>query len=115
VGTWSLLGWHEQGADGAVLRHPFGEHPLGRLIYTPDGKMTGILAAADAEDFLSYSGAFRLEDDRVVHSVDISSERRFLGSDLVRLVDLDGDDLTLRTLTDRNGTHNVLRWRRARR
>lgn len=134
VGTWTLVGWHEQDGDGAVLRHPFGEPPRGRLIYTAGGTMMGMLSAADrppfashhlerateaekaaaASTFVTYSGTYRVDGDRVVHAVDLSLFPNWVGTDLVRLLTLDGDDLTLRTETAKDGTCNVLTWRRDR-
>jgi hypothetical protein len=45
AGRWHLLAWRSIGDDGAIAGHPFGENPLGAVIYTPGGWMAGQLAA----------------------------------------------------------------------
>ena len=38
AGAWRLETWRKHAEDG-TLSYPFGEKPLGTLIYTPDGYM----------------------------------------------------------------------------
>lgn len=38
TGTWLLDTWRRYGSDGSIS-HPFGEHPEGILVHTPDGYM----------------------------------------------------------------------------
>ena len=39
VGAWRLLSYEKRAANGAVS-YPFGRHPRGQLIYTPEGMMS---------------------------------------------------------------------------
>jgi Lipocalin-like domain len=108
TGTWQLVEWT------AAERHPRGPDAVGRLIYSGDGFMSAFLAGADGfSDALAYSGTWEmLGRKEVVHHVSISTVEAFVGTDLVRAVSWDGDDLVL-TTPPRDGWVNVLRWRRA--
>jgi hypothetical protein len=108
AGAWRLVEWT------AGDSHPLGEDAAGRLVYSDDGFMSAFLARADGwSDALAYSGAWELRDgEEVVHHVSLSTRGSFVGRDLVRSVSwLDGD-LVLTTPPARDGSVNVLRWRR---
>jgi len=47
VGTWRLASLVRR--SGGRTEHPFGEQPVGLLLYTPDGRMSVHLASADRE------------------------------------------------------------------
>jgi hypothetical protein len=47
--------------------------------------------------FLAYAGRYRLSGDKVIHRVEISSIQNYVGKDLVRSVDFEGDRLVLVT------------------
>jgi hypothetical protein len=116
VGTWRLI------AASASVRHPedsspFGRSPSGLLIYTRDGTMAALLSygerkplsvadwiAAPSDEhaeafttFLAYGGRYALADGQVTHRVEVASVENWVNTDLVRVVELDGDRLTLRT------------------
>lgn len=111
-GTWQLIEWTAT-KDGGSARHPSGPDATGRIIYSDDGFMSAHLAAADGfSDALSYSGTWELlGGEEVVHHVTLSTVESFVGTDLVRTVSWEGDDLVL-TTPPRDGWVNVLRWRR---
>ena len=88
VGTWSLLSYRLLGSLGRV-RFPYGEEPVGYLLYSPDGHMavsimsggrvhwagtdirrqTAEEAAAATRTYLSYCGTYTLLADRVLHDI----------------------------------------------
>ena len=95
LGTWELESFVVTADDGRPDRHPFGVRAQGRIIYTADGHMMAVLSAApDAESgartletshhasdaekaaaydrYLSYSGRWRIEGDRIHHDVDLA-------------------------------------------
>jgi len=87
---------------------PLSEHPKGYLIYTPQGRMIGLLVHETRsppkvdEDrinlhkyMVSYSGRYTVEGDKVVHHVDVSWNEALSGTDQVRLFKLEGDRLTI--------------------
>jgi len=122
-------------ADGAVSR-PFGDDPIGYVVYTADGHMLttiseagrvpigGDLLSAPAEarseafgTFVAYSGTFRVQDHDVIHGVEMSLFPDWVGTEQRRHVKLsqDGGYLTLSTdLTSASGrvVRHHLHWTR---
>src|SRR5271168_2023193 len=43
VGAWTLMSFVERDIETGVENHPFGEHPLGLILYTPDGYVSAQL------------------------------------------------------------------------
>ncbi len=134
VGVWRLMGFEAVTADGETLK-PYGDTPDGRLVYTEGGVMSAHLGAGDRPPFaelgdtnaeralealrghFSYSGRWRVEDDRVIHEVDLSISPDWVGAEKVRKIEFDGDDLILtdEALEGRLGRKTGvgrLRWRR---
>lgn len=116
VGTWRLVSCVHRLAGGK-RRHPFGNRPAGRLVYTEDGFMVVLLMAPGrrpasssqvfeateaeraraAAGFLAYSGRCELGADRVVHHVDLSLFPNWVGSAQLRSYRLKGDRVTFAT------------------
>lgn len=117
VGTWRLASASAWTADGNTDKPPFGSSPTGILMYTAEGRMAALISyggrkplsgadriAAPAEEraeafatFFAYSGRYSLTGDKVVHHVEIASVENWVNTDLVRLIKLEGDRITLRT------------------
>jgi hypothetical protein len=45
AGSWKLNSWHIQ-IIGGELTEPFGPNPKGRAVFTPDGYVAFVIAAA---------------------------------------------------------------------
>lgn len=122
VGTWTLVAIRAIAADGSVAPEAYGPAPVGILTYTADGHMTVIFAQGDRpplsgnpaspfdladvpaseraqafSSFSAYAGTYTLAGDSVTHHVAIASIPNRVGTDLVRIVVLEGDRLTLKT------------------
>ena len=133
VGTWRLVGCVRR--SGGRTEHPFGEQPVGLLLYTQDGRMSVHLAFGDREPlssldlaelpeaeaalafrtYLGYGGRYRIRGDTVVHSVEVSSIPDWVGTGLVRRVSTSGEMLVLRTPEERTAEGSVvweLQWLR---
>jgi len=108
VGSWKLLSYVSEELATGKKTAPFGEHPKGYLIYTPQGRMMGLLVHETRsppkvdEDrinlhkyMVSYSGHYTVEGDKVVHHVDVSWNEALTGTDQVRFFKLEGDHLTI--------------------
>ncbi len=136
IGTWSLAAFEVQLADGTTV-HPMGQGALGRLSYGADGRMSAMLARADRtplsvprleaygrapadekvlafDSFMAYAGRYTVEEDSVVHHVELASVPNIVGAQQRREASFDGDGLVLRyAVTSSRGTRtNILRWRR---
>ncbi len=137
VGTWALVGIRAISADGGVDPEAYGPAPVGILTYTADGHMTVMFAQGDRpllsgnpvspfdlaavpaleraqafSSFSAYAGTYTLAGDRVTHHVAIASIPNRVGTDLVRVVALEGDRLTLTTPPTANFTQVELIWQR---
>ncbi len=137
LGSWELVSWTISLGD--QTSHPFGENPLGRILYTPDGQMSAAIARHDRarlsspvpskapsaekfaafDSYFSYGGAFRIEGGDVVHTVELSLNPNFVGTEQRRHMTFGGgpsgeENLTLSADEDTpNGTrHHRLCWKR---
>jgi hypothetical protein len=116
LGSWKLVSWRISDTDGQ-WRYPLGPDAEGLLVYAPDGYMFAALMAAGRPDFLgsdplagsayecltamrsyhTYCGRYRLEDDRVIHSVEMCLCPNLLGTEQVRYCRFEDDRLILST------------------
>ena len=135
IGTWLLRRWQLTLDDGTV-EEPFGQVPQGLVVYTVDGRMITTIGQRDrpaaakdlstADDaarlaairtFIAYSGPFAIEGDDVVHSVEMSLDPAWIGTQQRRHVELSDEGRTLTLSTDpllvvgRRGRHR-LTWER---
>ena len=139
VGAWTLTSCVERDIEMGVEHHPFGERPLGLILYTPDGYMSAqlqrperppfaegdLLRATPAEyaaagsSYVAYSGRFFVDEGKksLSHEMAVSFFPNWLGQRQVRLVDLNGDHLQLSTDKPQriNGVLKTvtMSWRRA--
>jgi len=136
VGAWRLVRFTVD-APHRAPRHPFGPDARGLLVYTADGHVSAVLSRAarpplggdlerahraggDAkiaafDGYLSYAGRWRLDGDRVVHSVELALVPDVVGAEQVRRARLDGDRLRLEyQRTGRDGRPRTFRleWTR---
>lgn len=134
-GGWVLARW-DYTVDGEFKGYPMGEDARGQILYTPNGQMSAILMRPDRSNFagdalhkgtaeelkqaalgyVSYGGSYDLADETVTHHVQFSLFPNWIGTDLVRDVSWDGDQLVLtgvpETTTTGKTVVNRLFWRR---
>jgi lipocalin-like protein len=113
LGTWKLTSYMVIGDTGEKST-PYGEHPMGYLSYSADGRMQVIGIASgravprdstptDDEQLalhttmFAYAGTYSVEADRVTHHVDISWNEVWTGTDQVRAFEVNGNTLTIRS------------------
>jgi len=117
VGTWRLVSASSTDSSGQQLDPPYGANPIGFLTYSIDGRVTALISfggrkplsmgakppalqeeqAEAFKTFLAYGGRYRLNGDKVIHSIEISSIQNFVNKELVRTVKLLGDQIKLVT------------------
>ena len=137
AGAWRMQSEDEVHRDGRVT-YPFGHERLAQIIYTADGFMAVVatdverpkvtekcnkmdLDAASVEEraraamgCVAYAGRFEIDGDKVRHHVDMALNPNVVGLTRMRGITLEGDDLTLTTMPDSEGTFGRIRWRRVR-
>jgi hypothetical protein len=120
VGTWRLVSYEAGGVDDDEIVRPFGEQPIGLIMYSADGYMSAQIARPDrplfdadrfeagqpeelaeaARNYLAYAGPFRVPDGTtVVHEVMLSLFPNWMGGAQLRVAQLDGKVLQLALVT----------------
>ena len=119
LGTWKLRSLVFEAIATGQRSSPFGDHPVGYLGYSLDGRMFAILVADDRpkprdqvptdeekaklqESMLAYAGTYTVDGEKVIHHVDISWNQSWTGTDQVRFYKLDSDTLTLTSAPAKN-------------
>ena len=117
VGTWRLVSWENRSVGDGEVSHPLGKDAVGYIMYGRDGYMSVAImrpdrarfAAGDllggsveeraraAETYVSYCGRYEFRGDTVVHRVELSLFPDWVGIEQERLVEVEGDRLTLST------------------
>lgn len=135
IGTWKLVSYVIEHADGRVNRAAMGESPYGRLLYTAEGNMLAQISAPGRRNFaksflmgatpdeaksatdtyLAYGGTWRVEGNQVIHSVEAGLFPNWVGGEQIRTVTWDGERLVLSTpVMERAQGHVIARltWQR---
>ena len=115
-GTWQLVTYEIDDGSGTIIDRPFGERPLGTLVYTAGGHVSVHAMAAGRtrcqtrrpiecadelklaayDSYFGYAGTWTLDGDAIAHHVVTSCFPDWSGIDLRRTVAIDGDVLLLR-------------------
>jgi hypothetical protein len=116
VGTWALESWEVVDSNGAVDR-PFGEKPVGYIMYASEGYMSVAFMSAGRAPFgaadilggtpeeksaaigtyISYCGRYDVAGDRVRHHIEASLFPNWTGVTQERIVSVQGDTLRIST------------------
>jgi hypothetical protein len=109
VGHWSL-------ASVAIGdQRPYGADPKGSMFFDAAGHYSVVVAGVGGAGAIAYFGEYTLDDAAGVLTlhVDASNRAGAAGRDQKRLVQLDGDALTLRSASASRGLGGVtLVWKR---
>ena len=114
VGTWKLVSASSKTSKGERSETPYGLNPVGFLTYSTDGRVTALISYGERSvlsgssgtleeqaeafrTFLAYAGRYTLTDNKVTHTIEISSIQNYVGRDLVRSVQFQGDRIILIT------------------
>lgn len=134
VGTWRLVSSEVRSADGQVS-YPRGQDAVGYIIYSEDGYMSAVIMPANrtkfaaetlregsteekataADTYLSYCGKYEVQGEKVIHHVEASLFPNWIGADLERTFQFDGNRLILSPpprLVDGRQQTSHLTWER---
>jgi hypothetical protein len=116
AGVWRLKAFEFTDSKGSLF-HPLGERPQGTLVVTDDGYAVISFSASDRPKFatddvfsatvekraaagagyVSFGGPCEITDTTISVQVEHSSFPNWVGGKQVRLYEVNGDKLTLRT------------------
>lgn len=139
LGAWRLLDALAEPVDGSTPHRPHGPRPAGLILYTPDGHVSVQIMepdravpestdwtaltpeeyAAEGRTYFGYAGRFDVDEaaGTVTHHVEVSLFPGWVGDGQLRLVELEGNRLTLSTptpfLTGGKLVRMRLNWERA--
>lgn len=116
VGLWTLKEAFVADRHGRRIGPAFGTNPKGTIAYMPNGRMISVIADADqpplsgdrlnapveerARAFSAasaYAGRYRFDGRTVVHTVEVCTYPNWVGTEMVRTVELTGDEAIYRT------------------
>lgn len=132
-GVWRLIAFQTQVIGESAPRRPFGPHPFGYLILTPEHRMMAYLAKADRKpptndaeaatllrSMIAYTGRFRLEGDKFITVVDGAWNEVLKANEQIRYFSIEGEKLSIRTAEQPSGVYpgkrivSTLTWERER-
>jgi hypothetical protein len=115
VGTWKLVGFKVQASDTKETKDALGPKPWGRMILTASGYITNYRVAdgrkpaqTDAEraqllrTMAAWTGHYRVEGNKLLVKIDSSWNENDTGSEYQRTYALEGNRLTVTTVTPRS-------------
>ena len=112
VGTWRMLSWKKKTVSSGETVDAHGPNPVGYLSYGADGRVQVIVVRRDRpapetlpptdteklrlfDSMLAYAGTYTLDDEKVIHHVDVSWNQAFTKTDLIRFYKLANAILTI--------------------
>ncbi len=104
VGTWALARAEAVDADGNPVAPPFGgEKVIGRLVLTADGRMSASIVdarttipAGETREYSCYAGPYTFDGQTLITTVDSASDPARKGTQQVREVSFEGEQMVLR-------------------
>lgn len=122
IGAWRLISFEEGLTDGTII-HPYGENPIGLLVYDSSGQMSVQIMRRDRErlsadvwqqataeetrtaleGYTGFFGSFEVDDKAgiVIHRVEGHVIPDSVGKTLTRTFSFEGDLLILRPAPNR--------------
>ena len=114
IGVWKLRSFFVQGQEGDKF-FPYGEKPLGYLIYTAEGFVSVHIMSSNrpsggiqqyqggsdsekiesAENYGGYIGTYELKEDHAIHTAEICSFTRLINSPERKHLSLNANQLTI--------------------
>ena len=133
VGVYRQVGEDVVNADGSMTTD---DRRNSQIMYSPDGYM-GVVStpsgrskisgsdgrmdlngatpeerAEAAKNLVCYAGHYELKGDNVLHHVEMALNPNLVGQTVIRRVHIDGPNLTLSSVPDKDGNYRRIRWRR---
>jgi hypothetical protein len=106
VGNWRLVSFEREYQSAGEREYPMGKAPTGYILFLPAGRMAVLITAegrkapATEQDraglfntLVAYTGAYRVEGDKWITTVDVSANPAWVGTDQTRSFRITGNRL----------------------
>jgi hypothetical protein len=110
-GAWKMTSWTVEDLLSGEKTPALGENPAGYITYSPEGRVMVLvlrggrerpagLVPTDAEkialydSMFAYAGTYSVDDEKVLHHIDMSWNEAWTGTTQIRFLKLEGDQLT---------------------
>ena len=134
TGTWRVISVDTEFQSSGKREPAFGPDPNGFFVFTAEGRAMALITAKERQSgnsleqlaalyrtMMAYSGPFRIESDKLIIDVDISSNQAWTGGAQERFIKFAGDAMEMVTPwmpspfhADRPVVRGVLNLERAR-
>lgn len=119
LGSWRMISWTYETLETGEVKDALGENPQGIISYAADGRMTVLVFRADRatpralvptaeekiglyDSMFAYAGTYTVENDRVIHHLDMSWNKTWEGTQQVRFIETDGQTLSYKSVPAKN-------------
>lgn len=109
-GAWKLVSYEVEVQETGERFHPMGEKPTGYVIFTPEQRVWFVLTgegrkpaktieekATLLDTIISYTGKYRIEDNKWITSVEVAWNPEWVDTEQAREFKIDGDQLQVFT------------------
>jgi hypothetical protein len=106
VGTWRLVSFEREYQSAGEREYPMGKVPTGYILFLPEGRMVVVITAEGRKPsvtdqdraglfntLVAYTGAYRVEGDKWIATVDVSANPAWVGTDQTRSFRITGTRL----------------------
>lgn len=106
VGNWRLVSFEREFQATGEREYPMGKAPTGYILFLPEGRMAVVItgegrkAPATDQDraglfnsLVAYTGAYRVDGDKWITTVDVSANPAWVGTEQTRSFRVTGDRL----------------------
>ena len=110
TGTWRVISVDTEFQSSGRREPAFGPDPNGFFVFTPEGRAMALITARERQPgkspeqlaalqrtMMAYSGPFRIDEDKLVIDVDISSNQAWTGVAQERFIKIAGDSMEMVT------------------
>ena len=106
VGNWRLVSFEREYQGSADREFPMGKLPTGHILFLPEGRMAVVITgegrkapstdqdrASLFNSLVAYTGAYRVDGDKWITTVDVSANPTLVGTEQTRSFRITGDRL----------------------
>ncbi len=119
VGNWKMISWMVEDLISGEKSPALGESPSGYISYSGDGRVMVLILRSDRtkpaglvptdaekvvlyDSMFAYAGSYSVDDEKVLHHIDMSWNEAWTGTTQIRFLKMAGDELTYISAPARN-------------